>query len=256
MITLIFQFAFPVAIVFYLLGLSFYLFRQTKISLCVFLIGFISHTLFQLSRGLSPGIWLINPVFDSSYFLPWSMAAICLGMGFFSKEEKNKAIIHSMIIPVSLFSALGLFFPRGIMAPGPQHQTILVSLYYSIDIVAQACFILGAWFAVLHLREKDQDKLFNSLMVAGFILYSISQVVGAYWAYLGWALPMHWSTKHLQSASVWCYYAAVLHLRYFPTWNSRHESWFSLGGALLLLVFNYATQLSAFSLPRIGGWTL
>jgi len=199
------------------------------------------------------GVWFINPVFDASYFLPWSMAAICLVMLFFSKDEKNKAIIHSMIIPVSLFSALGLFFPRGIMPPGPQHQTILVSVYFSIDIIAQACFILGAWFAFFHLKGKDQDKLFNSLIAAGFIFYSISQVVGAYWAYLGWSLPMHWSTKHIQSASVWCYYAAVLHLRYFPSWNSRHESWFALGGAMLLLVFNYSTQLSAFSIPKIGG---
>lgn len=157
-----------------------------------------------------------------------------------------------MVIPVALFAVLGLFLPRGITPLGPQHQTILVAVYYSIDIIAQACFFLGAWFAFFHLRGKDQDKLFNSLMVAGFIFYSISQVVGAYWAYLGWALPMHWSTKHLQSASIWCYYAAILHLKYFPTWNSRHESWFALGGAALLLIFNYATQLGAFSWPKIG----
>jgi ABC-type uncharacterized transport system permease subunit len=252
-ITLIFQFAFSIAIGFYLLGLVFYFFRQPKTGFYAFLIGFISHTLFQMSRGLSLGIWFVNPVFDASYFLPWSMAAICLMMRFFSKNEENRAIIDSTIIPVSLFSVLGLFFPRGIMPSGPQHQTILVSIYYSIDIIAQACFILGAWLAFFHLRGKDQDKLFNSLIAAGFIFYSISQVVGAYWAYLGWSLPMHWSTKHIQSASIWCYYAAVLHLRYFPTWNSRHESWFALGGAALLLIFNYSVQLSAFSFPRIGG---
>jgi ABC-type uncharacterized transport system permease subunit len=253
LITLIFQYLFPIAIGFYLLGLSFYLFRRPKISFCIFLIGFISHTLFQISRGLSLGVWFVNPVFDANYFLPWSMVAICLVMLFFSKDEKNKAIIRSLVIPVCLFSVLGLFLPRGIMPPGPQHQTILVSVYYSIDIIAQACFLLGAWFAFFHLRGKDQDKLFNSLMAAGFIFYSISQVVGAYWAYLGWSLPMHWSTKHLQSASIWCYYAAVLHLRYFPAWNAKHESWFAAGGAALLLAFNYGSQLGALSWPTIGG---
>ncbi|MFZ3055273.1 MAG: cytochrome c biogenesis protein CcsA [Smithella sp.] len=253
MINFIFQYAFPIAIGFYLFGLVSYLCHRPKISFCFFLIGFISHTLFQISRGLSLDIWLINPVFDANYFLPWSMAAICLMMRFFSKNEENQAIIHSMIIPVCFFSTLGLFLPRGIIPPGPQHQTILVSVYYSIDIIAQACFLLGARFAFFHLRGKDQDKLFNSLIAAGFIFYSISQVVGAYWAYLGWSLPMHWSAKHLQSASIWCYYAAVLHLRYFPAWNSRHESWFALGGATLLLVFNYSAQLSAFSFPKIGG---
>ena len=254
MITLIFQYAFPIAIGFYLLGLSFYLFHRSKASVAFLLIGFFLHTLFQLSRGLSLGIWLINPVFDISYFLPWSMAAISLGMLWFSKDDKNKTVINSMIIPICLFSLLALILPeRVIFPPGPQHQTILEPLYFSIDIIAQACFILGGWFAFFHLRGKDQDKLFNSLMAAGFIFYSISQVVGAYWAYLGWSLPMHWSTRHLQSACIWCYYAAILHLRYFPTWNSRHESLFALSGAALLLAFIYGSQISTLIFPRIGG---
>jgi len=224
-----------------------------KISIAFLVTGFFLHTLFQLSRGLFMGVWLPNPIFDSTYFLPWSMAAISLGMCWFCKDENYKTIINSMIIPICFFAIGALFFPRGIMPPGPKHYTFYVPLYYSIDIIAQACFILGAWFAVFHLRGKDPDKLFNSFLVAGFIFYSISQVIGAYWAYLGWALPMHWSTKHLQSAAIWCYYAAILHLRYFPTWNSKHEAWFALGGAALLLFFIYSMQISAFSFPGIGG---
>jgi ABC-type transport system involved in cytochrome c biogenesis permease subunit len=253
LITLIFQHAFPIAIGFYLLGLGFYIFKRSKSSVAFLFVGFFLHTLFQLSRGLSLGVWLINPVFDSSYFMPWTMAAVAVGMRLFSQGEKNKAIINSLIIPVCLFSLLGLIFPKGITPPGPKHETIFVSLYYSIDIIAQACFILGGWIAVFHLREKDPDKIFNSFMIVGFILYSISQVIGAYWAYLGWALPMHWSTRHLQSASIWCYYAAVLHLRYFPTWDSRHEAWFSLGGATLLLFFIYSTQISVLISAMAGG---
>jgi hypothetical protein len=253
-IILIFQYAFLIAIAFYLLGLSFYLFHRSKTSVVLSLIGFIFHSLFQLSRGLALGVWLPNPIFDSSYFLPWSMTAISLGMRCFSKDKKDKTIINSLIIPVCLFSLLALIFPRGIAnAPGPKHVTFYVSLYYGIDIIAQACFILGAWFAIFHLRGKDQERRFNYFMIAGFIFYSISQVIGAYWAYLGWALPMHWSTKHLQSASIWCYYAAILHLRYFPTWNSKQEAWFAVGGAILLLIFIYGTQISALSFPGIGG---
>jgi len=253
LITLIFQYAFPAALGFYLLALAFYLFRQPAISVAVLGSGFFLHTFFQLSRGLFMGVWLPNPIFDGSYFLPWSIAAISLGMRWFFKDKEKKTVINSLIIPICLFSLLALIFTRGIMAPGPKHYTFYVPLYYGIDIIAQACFILGAWFAVFHLKGKDQDRLFNSFMIAGFILYSISQVIGAYWAYLGWALPMHWSIKHLQSASIWCYYAAVLHLRYFPSWNTKHEAWFALGGAMLLLIFIYGTQISTLSLPGIGG---
>jgi ABC-type uncharacterized transport system permease subunit len=252
--TLIFQFAFLIAIGFYLLGLIFYLFGRHTISLCAFLIGFISHTLFQLSRGLYWGIWLPNSIFDFTYFLPWMMAAIGVVGRFFIRNEDLKKTINSLIVPVCLFSLLALIIPREISAHlGPKQETIFAALYYSIDNIALSCFVLGAWFAIFHLRGKDQGKMFNSFLIAGFIFYSISQVIGAYWAYLGWALPMHWSTRHLQSASLWCYYAAVLHLRYFPTWNSKHESWFALAGALLLLCFVHGPQISALIPLGAGG---
>ncbi|MGA3084468.1 MAG: cytochrome c biogenesis protein CcsA [Thermodesulfobacteriota bacterium] len=253
MITLIFHYAFTIAIGFYLLSLVFYFFNRLKTSSAAFIIGFFSHTLFQLTRGLFLGTWLPNSIFDGTYFLPWSMAFIGLGIGWFSKDEKNKTVIDSMIIPICLFSLLALVFPKGIIPPDPKHETIFVALYYSVDTMAQACFILGAWFAIFHLKGKDTDRHFTSFIIWGFIFYSISQVVGAYWAYLGWATPIHWSPKHLQSACIWCYFAAILHLRYFPTWNSKHEAWFSLGGFLLLMIFNYSTQLSLMSFPRIGG---
>lgn len=252
--TLIFQFTFLIAIGFYLLGLIFYLFGRHTISLYAFLIGFVSHTLFQLSRGLYWGIWLPNPIFDLTYFLPWMMAAISVIGRFFIRNEDHKKTINSLIIPVCLFSLLALIIPREIFPHiGPKQETIFVALYYSIDNIALSCFVLGAWFAICHLRGKDQNKIFNSFLIAGFIFYSISQVIGAYWAYLGWALPMHWSMRHLQSASLWCFYAAVLHLRYFPTWNSKHESWFALAGALLLLVFAHGPQISALIFPGTGG---
>jgi len=80
---------------------------------------------------------------------------------------------------------------------------------------------------------------------------SAAQVVGAYWAYLGWATPLHWSARHLQSASLWCFYAALLHLRYQPVWNLKTEARFSLIGLALILIFPAA------SLPwRFGLWPL
>jgi ABC-type uncharacterized transport system permease subunit len=253
-ITGINYYAFPIATGIYLIALIFFVLRQSAISIIIFICGFCLHTLFQLSRGLYWGLWLPNPIFDLTYFLPWVMTAVSMAGRFLIQDEDRREIINSMIIPVCFFSLVALIFPREISPHvGPKHETIFVALYYGIDNIALSCFILGAWFAIFHLRGKDQDKMFNSFIVAGFIFYSISQVVGAYWAYLGWALPMHWSTRHLQSASIWCFYAAVLHLRYFPAWNSRHEAWFALGGAALLLTFVHGDQISALILSGIRG---
>jgi ABC-type transport system involved in cytochrome c biogenesis permease subunit len=252
MITLVFKYAFLLAVGFYLLSFGFYLFHWPKTSVAVLLTGFLLHTLFQISRSLVLGVWLPNSIIGGAYFLPWSVALISLGIRLYSGDKKNTAMIDSMIIPICVFSFLSLMFANGIFPPGPTHETFFVPLYYGIDTIAQACFILGAWFAVFHIRGKNPDKIFNYLIVSGFIFYSLSQVVGAYWSYLGWALPLQWSAKHIQSASVWCYYAAILHLRYFQA-DSKKEAWFALGGLVLLFVFIYGSKISTMIFPGIGG---
>ena len=163
MITVISQYAFPIAAGVYLLALILYVLRQPHISIIFFIGGFCLHTLFQLSRGLYWGIWLPNPIFDLTYFLPWVMAAVSVAGRFLVKDEDHKKIINSMIIPVCFFCLVALIFPREISPHvGPKHETIFVALYYSIDNIALSCFILGAWFAIFHLRGKDQSKIFNS----------------------------------------------------------------------------------------------
>lgn len=257
MIVFIHQYAFTAAAIFYLISLFFYLFRRPMVSTVFFISGFALHTFFQLSRGIYWGIWLPNPVFDLTYFLPWVMAAISVVGRFIIKDIDHQSILRSMILPVCFFCLVALVFPREISPHvGPRHETVFVALYYGIDNIALSCFFLGAWFAIFHLKGKDQDKMFNSFVIAGFIFYSISQVVGSYWAYLGWALPMHWSVRHLQSASLWCFYAAVLHLRYFPAWNSRHEAWFALGGAMMIMTFVHGDQIGALILSGIRGWLI
>lgn len=253
MIALIFHNLFPIVIIFYLLGSVVSIYRRPEAGAAIFLVGFFLHTLFLLSRGLITGVWMPNLIIDSTYFLPWAMGAICLAMRLSSGHEHGKAVSRGLFMAVVVFSLPALFLHREIMPPGPRHETFFVPLYYGIDILAQAFFLLGAWLAVAHLKGKDPRRFFTSFLIAGFVFYSISQVVGAYWAYLGWALPMHWSTKHLQSASIWCYYAAVLHGRYLPAWNSRQEARFAIAGAALLLVFIYSAQAKAFRIPGMEG---
>lgn len=242
--------AFYVASGCYVCGLLAYLFHRQKISFFFLMVGFFFHKLFQIGRGWLIGIFTPNAIFNEVYFLPWCVASGGLGIKIFSNDKSSGS---SSIVLLCLFSILALFFPKGIFPPSPKTWTIFSPLFFFFEVLAHACFVLGAWFAFLYLRQRENAKFFNSFIIWGFILYSIAQVVGATWCYLGWATPFHWGDRHLQSASLWCYYAAYLHLRFLSTWDIRKKAWFSLFGSFLVFIFSYGAHFSEMNIPRLGG---
>ena len=227
-----------------------FLFRQKKIAFFLLLAGFGLHTFFLWNRAWISGFLISTALFESIYFLPWCVALLAIGLKAFAKA---KSLTHSTLMLIFPLTLLALFSPGGVIPPSPKTQTIFSSLFFFFEVLAQACFILGAWLGFLYLQRKEEARIFHSFLIWGFIFYSLAQVIGAYWSYLGWATPLNWSYRHLQSASLWCFYAAVLHLRFLPDWKLRQEARFSILGFFLVLIFNIGAQMSERAIPRLAG---
>ncbi|MBI5603848.1 MAG: cytochrome c biogenesis protein CcsA [Deltaproteobacteria bacterium] len=238
------------AALFYLAAMMVFIFRQRKCALGLLLAGFALHTCFLWKRAWTLGFLSPNAFFEGLYFLPWCLGLLSIGLKVFAK---NKSLADSIIILIFFLSLPASFFPGGIIPPSPKSQTIFSSLFFFFEVLAQACFILGAWLGLLYLRQQEEARIFHSFLIWGFVFYSLAQVVGAYWSYLGWATPLHWSNRHLQSASLWCFYAAILHLRFLPDWPLRQEARFSILGFFLVLLFNIGAQISERAITRLGG---
>jgi len=242
---------FPLVLALYAFAGLGWLFQKKPAKLFFLWLGFGLHSFFLINRGFLSGAWFLNPVFEESFFLPWSLAMLYLVINLFSKNPK---LADGLLPPILIFSSLAFLFPTGIVPPNPKTQTLFSSFFFLLEVLSHACFISGSALAILYLKQQEPYRLFHSFLVWGFIFYSLAQVVGAYWAYLGWATPLHWSNRHLQSASLWCFYAALLHLRYLPVWNLRTEARFSMIGLLLILLYGYGGPLTESNLPaRIGG---
>jgi hypothetical protein len=235
----------------YVASLIVWFFRRRSISCVLLGLGFLSHTLFLVNRGGLIGIWSPYALLEESFFLPWCLAALALG---FRLIPGKASLAGGLLIPLVALSLLAFFFPLGVVPPNPKTLTLFSWLFFMFEVISHACFIAGGALAVIYLSRGETAHLFHSFIVWGFILYSLAQVIGAYWAYLGWATPLHWSHRHLQSAALWCFYAALLHLRYLPVWNLRTEARFSLIGSALILLYGYLGPLTETNLPpRIGG---
>jgi hypothetical protein len=242
---------FPLVTGCYAVSMIAWLSRRRSVQFAFLMLAFLGHTIFLVNRGGLIGIWSPYALFEESLFLPWCLAALALGLRFFPGKA---ALAGGLLIPLVAFSVLAFLFPLGVVPPNPKTQTIFSWLFFMFEVISHACFIAGGALAILYLRQGETARLFHSFIVWGFILYSLAQVIGAYWAYLGWATPLHWSNRHLQSASLWCFYAALLHLRYLPVWNLRTEARFSLVGLALILLYAYLGPLTETNLPpRIGG---
>lgn len=234
----------------YTSSLFFFFLKKKRLTEFLFIIGFIFHTISQVSRCWFIGIFAPNAMFEGVFFLPWCLACLVLGLRLFSKD---KDLIYTTLILIFFISSIALIYPKGIFPPSPKVKTIFSPLFFFFEVFAHAFFILGAWFAFWYLRGKEHARIFHSFVIWGFILYSIAQVVGAIWCYLGWAILFNWSDRHMQSATLWCFYAAYVHLRFLPAWDMKKKAMFSLAGLLLVLFFSYSSHFNEMNMPRLGG---
>jgi len=231
-------------------SLLLFLLKRMMPAAMFFICGFILHTVSEAGRGWFIGIFTPIAIFEGIFFLPWCLAFLTV---IFSFSKKDRRLILSSVVPILIFSVISLSYPKGVPPPYPNAQTVFSSLFFIFEGIAHACFILGAWFALWYLRRREEASFFDDLVVWGFIFYSVAQVTGAIWSYLGWSSLFSWNSRHLQSAAIWCFYAAYLHLRFLSPRNTETKAVFSMAGFLLVFVLSYLGHLNEISMTRLGG---
>jgi len=219
-------------------------------SFAVLCSGFAVHTAYQVSRAWITGMFIPNGMFDGVFLLPWGMALAVVLLRLFS--DRGTAW-ESAAAPLFLFALFALAYPKGLIPPTPNKLTVWANVFFLTEATGQACFYLAAWFAAAGIVTKRISTNYHSLIVWGFVLYSIAQVTGAIWAYLGWATTFRWGSRHLQSAVIWCYFSAYLHLRFLPSWGAREKSWYASAGFVVVAMNSFGSHLNEMGFPRIGG---
>lgn len=223
-------------------SLLFFTLGRKRFSLGLLWFGFAANTVVILLRGWHFGIFAPINMVSEQYFLPWCLAALTLWR---AAKKGGSPSAMTGIAPVFFLMLLSLVLPARIIPPSPQSSTLFADMFFFCEVIAHALFLLGGWCALFFLMRPSPEKSFHAYAIWGFVLYSIAQVIGAVWSWLGWAVPFHWSERHLVSAAIWCLYCAYLHLRFSPCWSERKKAWFALCGAILTFVSTYGYYLSA-----------
>ncbi len=215
----------------------------------LFLFSFILLSLYLVGRGFLAGDFIINPVFEGAYFLPWCLALVAAATWFTEQKE----YWGWLMIPLAVFTGFAYFYPNGIIPPTPQKMTVLTLLFFITELGAHALFYAGAVFAFIALRKNFNPSFYHSYLVWGFVVFSVSQIVGAMWSYMGWGNTFSWNPRHMSTAFLWLMYAAYIHLKYIPEWNSRKKGWFAVVASIIVVIISYSHYIHELKYTRIGG---
>lgn len=217
-------------------SLLFMLLKARGAAWALLICGFICHSASLLARGWHFGTFLPLNMMSEQYFLPWCLAAATLAA---RRITFSRNAAPTLLAPLCVLMVLGMFLPANAIPPAPQTATVFAPLFFCSEVIAHALFLVAGWLAALFLASRTAHASFNAWAVWGFIIFSLAQVTGAAWSWLGWSLPFHWSERHLLSASLWCFYCAYLHLHFSQRWSVRGKAWFAIAGAVLVFASSY-----------------
>ena len=157
--------------------------------------GVLLTGLYLIGRGWLGDVFIPNPIVEGPFFLPWCLALIALVRSI----AKPQSGLTWMLGLVVIFSILSAFYAKGMIPPTPEKITFWALLFFTSESLAHALFYSAALYAFLELTGKDLGNSFHPLLVWGFVVYTMAQVTGAVWCFVGWGNTFSWGNRHLLS---------------------------------------------------------
>jgi len=223
--------------------------RRRTPALAAVAVGFVVHGLYLAGRGWLSGVFYANPIFEGPFFLPWCVAGIVLFASVRRRERPTAPLIGLLLV-----LCLGaVAYSKGVIPPSPKKMNALAPVFFFAENLGHALFYCGAVMAVRGMARGERENGYHRFLVWGFVFFSVSQVIGAAWCYVGWGNTFRWSPRHFTSAALWVMYAAYLHLRFTPGWSGKKRSVFAIVAAVLTFLATYGHYLRELAFARVGG---
>ncbi|HQP32065.1 MAG TPA: hypothetical protein PLB81_12125 [Deltaproteobacteria bacterium] len=184
-----------------------------------------------LARGYIAGRWYIDQMVMEDALMPAGLALMALYLA----RSEDRARPRIVLIPLAACAVLMLLAPKDPAVPFLRSQTLWAPLFFLTEIISVVLFITASALAVADLVARRMVLSSRPFILWGFIAFTICQIVGGVWAYVGWSYPFSWSDRHLASAAVWCLAAALLHAD-FAGVEPRIKAWCT---ALMLIPVVY-----------------
>ncbi|KUG03744.1 hypothetical protein ASZ90_018887 [hydrocarbon metagenome] len=159
----------------------------------------------------------------------------------YEKASQNKdAGAVLMFIAAILLGTIFILMPNqhGIYSPlMPALKSPWLSSHVLTAVFAYSAFTLATALAILQLLKKDNSDDINVYRAVGggFVMLSISIVLGGVWAEQAWGTYWSWDPKETWALVTWIIYAIYLHVYRSKGWKGSNANLMVLAGFFLVL---------------------
>jgi hypothetical protein len=215
--------------------------------------------------------WPMLPMYLGPAALP-----LCLGCLLFliRQRDRKAALTRRIVLTQALVIALAaVLFPKDYYLPFIKSQTIWAHLFFLFSVAGKGCFLVGAAWALVGLRNRRQEKARTPITdqrkpaiddrslitdhhrtirwsIWGFAFWTLAMFTGEMWSYLGWGTPVVWEDPAITTTmATWFFYVCLLHLHLTGTWTARNRGMYAAAGALVVFVLNCIPELGSFRWP-------
>ncbi|MBI5640797.1 MAG: cytochrome c biogenesis protein CcsA [Nitrospirae bacterium] len=216
---------------FYIMGLV-----GGRKGLYLFSLGVLTHLFSMIQRGMVVGSIPLTEKHDNISFMAFSMALTYL---YFHKKKKmaDLGVTALPLISLSLLVSLA-YEPVNTMSPFL--RTPWFYLHIFLYFVSYGFFGISACIGLFYLIKGEAEQEVNQYRAAihGWIMLSLSLVIGSIWFFVSYGTYWLWTSKELWTTLTWIYYGLYLHARLMKGLRGRPAAALGcLGFAIALFTY-------------------
>lgn len=207
--------------------------RAEKISWLIFLVGFLSETIYLIIRGIEAGRVPMSNQFEFASVFSWGIALILVFLHYTKRMEWLETGGMIMVWGILLYASTQ---PRDIRELMPALRSVWFVTHIGSAALSYSCFMLAGVSGYRYLRiakndPKDErleqiDYFTYRLTAVGILLLTVTIVIGAVWAEEAWSAFWTWDPKEVWALITWILYAIYLHLRLTRKKSGTFLAWY------------------------------
>ena len=234
-----FEYCMVAALFLYAVSAILTFFRARRFGSLLLMAGAGINLVALISLGYIGGKWYLFPTLDELRLIPAVMALVAYPLIRGRGRGEAMAVLGSLLI----VTCIAVIVQTDPPVPNIKGKSLVASLFFLSEAISAALFLMAGTvaFAALLTDSSFMESL-NDLVLWGFVVFTLCQIFGAIWAFLGWSYPFSWSTRHLLSASIWCFYGAAIHLRYVGM-NTKSKALILMSGVIPVVFMVYHHEI-------------
>jgi len=216
--------------------------RTLKVAFILALAGGILNLLAMIMRTIIAGRLPLSSGYE--FILSFTFITVVLYLIYEVKSQvKGAGGVVMLIAGVLILSVVIMMKGHfGEVSPlMPALKSPWLTIHVLTAAAAYASFALAAGLAVMQLIKTDinnQEENIYRITAVGFVLLSLSIVLGAIWAEQAWGSYWSWDPKEVWALVTWIIYAIYLHLHNRRELRGRKANIMVIAGfALVLFTF-------------------